>query len=446
SASMSYTYNAIGDANMLLNNFERAKMAFKKATKIASQQKDIYVVAATQKNTGDSYSSLHQYDSAIVYYEKSLDNWKVVSDKFQQLHTNIYYAQALMHTDKNQQAILILNEVWQQLDSTDFIQLKDECLHQLSKAEAISGNYESAYNNLLRFEVLHDTLDRRLRKKEVAQMQAEFKTKEMAQANKLLKANADKNRIIWICIAVSLLGIILTMIIIQKQRKRAHQTIVNNQNRIFSIIAHDLKNPIGALAQLLEMLRETNANDPIIKMAHDSADATYKLLENLLLWARSKSSIDLDEKKEHSVYDIVQGTLELYKSAAHNKTIELENKLSTDIRLKCHKNIMETVFRNLLNNAIKFTPKNGKVSFGGHITGKLLHLTITDTGIGIDPKKLQKFYDEFRIYSTKGTDNEDGTGMGLRICDDLIQKEGGEMKIESAPGKGTTVHIFLPIK
>jgi PAS domain S-box-containing protein len=249
-------------------------------------------------------------------------------------------------------------------------------------------------------------------------------------------------------------------------RKKAEEALRESENklkqlnaqkdRFFSIIAHDLRGPLGSFMQLAEFIKENynDLSDAEFKKYFDhiysSAKGTFKLLENLLVWTRSQLGV-LDLKPEKiDLQEIVKEILTIYSEGIRAKEIDLDNSIKEPIFVFADKNTIATVIRNLVSNAIKFTPKHGEIKITAIKKelgkGEFVRVAVKDNGLGIPDDKVDKLFRIEENYSTFGTNNEKGTGLGLILCHELIAKNRGEIGVESKKEKGTTFYFNLPTK
>ena len=187
----------------------------------------------------------------------------------------------------------------------------------------------------------------------------------------------------------------------------------------------------------------------LIKFIYQSGQNTYKLLENLLLWSRSQSGVIDFNPKIENLYLLSKETVDLLSHAVNAKTLKLTNKISENIKVKVDKEMFVTILRNILTNAIKFTPRGGSISINAHsITNdnnqSFTEISINDNGIGIPPEILNKLFSITENISVKGTENEEGTGLGLILCKEFVEKHGGKIKVESKENIGSTFSFTIP--
>jgi signal transduction histidine kinase len=225
------------------------------------------------------------------------------------------------------------------------------------------------------------------------------------------------------------------------------------KDKFFSIIAHDLKSPFNSMLGFSEILNEnfdeydTQKQKKFISLIYQELQGTYKLLENLLYWSRSqRGTIDFKPKKLN-LYLLVSETTELLIQLAKNKSINLINQIPKNINVEADRDMLLTIIRNLISNAIKFTPKGGEISMKATQTkdDKFVQILVTDNGVGISKETQSKLFDIGENTSTKGTENESGTGLGLILCKEFVEKHGGKIWVESELGKGSNFKFTLPL-
>ncbi len=223
------------------------------------------------------------------------------------------------------------------------------------------------------------------------------------------------------------------------------------KDHFFSIIAHDLRGPIGAVTSLLEVII-TDAADIteehrklLLQQIYQSTENTYKLLENLLTWARSQQGEIVYEPASFRIAEIARKVEDLLTESARKKGITLTREIASDCKVYCDENMIETVLRNLVSNAIKFTGQGGKVTISAslHVDGQVL-VSVADTGTGMSQTLLNSLFNiDKKTPGMKGTEGETGTGLGLIISDDFLTKHGSKLVVTSEINKGSTFSFAL---
>jgi signal transduction histidine kinase len=234
-----------------------------------------------------------------------------------------------------------------------------------------------------------------------------------------------------------------------KQKEELIQTNTA-KDKFFSIVAHDLKNPLASLAQMSEFIMSDFKNiEESFSMFTESLKNTNKFLENLLVWSRSQMNSVVYMPIKVSLLNIIIESIDYLQaqSMAKNISIRLSNTLKECIVI-CDVNMIHTVLRNLLSNALKYSAETSIIEIEVVEYAEdtdYVQVSVKDTGIGIDANDISKIFKiEEKIISTKGTNNEEGTGLGLILCKEFIDKHNCKIWVESEKGKGTTFFFTLP--
>lgn len=229
------------------------------------------------------------------------------------------------------------------------------------------------------------------------------------------------------------------------------RNIIAEKDKFFSIIAHDLKGPLGTIVSatqfLSEEIQDMGAEEAreIMNSLKDSASNVYRLLENLLSWSQLKRNGVKFNPERIRLKENVESCIGALSEAAHRKNIEIELEVPGEMEIFADRNMLSAILRNLISNAIKFTPRRGRILVNSvYQTNKNIVIRISDSGIGV-PNDLKKKL--FRISEKtvrKGTEGEAGTGLGLLLCKEFVEKHGGEIEVESEPGKGSSFFLNFP--
>jgi len=228
------------------------------------------------------------------------------------------------------------------------------------------------------------------------------------------------------------------------------------KDTMFSIIAHDLRGPVGNITTALDIIRndidELNKTEilDIIKPLRDSSGAAYNLLVNLLFWAKNESGETFFIKDEILLNDIIEDVLTLFGPNIESKNINLTVNTNKKYYLSADEHMINTVIRNLVSNAVKYTKENGNIILDTtEITGKndkqFVKFSVKDDGIGISEENISKIFNSKEFFSTYGTNKEKGTGIGIILIKDFVEKHNGYLEIESKSNKGTKISVFLPL-
>jgi len=222
-----------------------------------------------------------------------------------------------------------------------------------------------------------------------------------------------------------------------------------NKDQFISILAHDLKSPFQSILGFLELLierihhEERGRIESQLSMIFSSAQNTYHLLDDLLLWARAESGKITYEPKKQNLAEVCINAIDNLVLNARNKDITITHSIDADIFVYADVNMLSTVFRNLISNAIKFTHKGGCISVSAILIDSDVTITVTDNGLGIQPEILNKLFNISHKITTKGTEKETGTGLGLFLCKEFVEIHGGRIWSESEVAKGSDFKFSL---
>ena len=220
------------------------------------------------------------------------------------------------------------------------------------------------------------------------------------------------------------------------------------KNKLFSVISHDLRGPLYAQRNLIQTADRYDLPGEQIKILIPELlkdmNYTVGMMDNLLQWTKSQMQAEIINQQPFDIVSVVNNTIDLLGLQAKSKGVKLLTKTETNRKVYADENMMYLVLRNLLSNAIKFTSANGEVIMKSEETKDYVSIAISDSGIGMTKDVLEKISKNI-FYSTKGTANESGTGLGLMLCNDFLKKNGSALEIESCYGKGSTFSFKLPL-
>lgn len=224
------------------------------------------------------------------------------------------------------------------------------------------------------------------------------------------------------------------------------------KDKLFSIIAHDLRSPFSGILGFTDLLIR-NSNEyskekyiEITKVINSLTENTLELLENLLEWANLQRNQENIVIKKLNLNNIISHELPSLREAGILKSITIENKVDSNLQVWANENMLKTIVRNLINNALKFTKRGGTISLNANNEENNVKISITDNGVGIEEARLKTLFQITKHSSTAGTDNEKGTGLGLMLCNEFVKKHGGNIGVKSKLNQGSTFHFTLPNK
>jgi signal transduction histidine kinase len=223
------------------------------------------------------------------------------------------------------------------------------------------------------------------------------------------------------------------------------------KDKFFNIVAHDLKNPFTSLIGSSELLYDnigqldTNSIHKLALLLNDSAKSGYAILENLLDWSRSQTGLLKYNPEKINLSKLIDENISNVQLYASNKDIALIQEKNEYIYPVSDKCMINTILRNLLSNAIKFTDRGGKVVISTENNKDEVIISVKDTGIGISRENIEKLFRLDSKYSLPGTENEQGTGLGLKLSKEFVEKEGGRIWVESIVNQGSVFNFSIPL-
>ena len=236
---------------------------------------------------------------------------------------------------------------------------------------------------------------------------------------------------------------------LQEKNTQLHASNAS-KDKFFSIISHDLRSPLSTLLGFAQLLSEQIRTAPIDLVAEyackilNSAERLNALLENLLSWSRLQRGVMEHCPEEISLYELIEDNLALFASKAESKHIRLSSSVGEEVRVYADYQMVNTVARNLLSNALKFSRSGDSIQISATISDRHVEIAVADTGPGIHAEDLPKLFRVDSHYTNIGTAGEAGTGLGLLLCQEMVEKNSGSIWVESEIGKGTTFRFTLP--
>ena len=240
-----------------------------------------------------------------------------------------------------------------------------------------------------------------------------------------------------------------------KEKKKLEEKLIESnasKDKFFSLIAHDLKSPFNSLLGFLEILDDDYENlseanrKEFINYVFKDAKQIFNLIQNLLTWSKTQTNRISFNPDNYALESIIDNNISLLKSAAATKGISIIKNILEKVNINVDKEMINTVFRNLLSNAIKFTKNGGEIVVGTKgLHNNKLKLFVSDIGVGINKKDISKLFKLGTTHTTLGTENENGSGLGLLICKEFVEQHNGEIWVESEQGKGSVFYFTIPV-
>lgn len=420
-------------------------------------------------NLGNLALKMYDPDEAILYFEESLEYCIQLN-----IPPGIYYnygglgnaaeqkGQLTKAIERHQQAL----EVAEQMGSLPFIQETRLKLYELNKE---TGDFESALIQFEEYAVLSDSMLDLEQERSFAELENRLELNRQTEINTLLEEKQLQQEkqlkfqlgliITAAFIIILILYILYTINQTSKEKTKAYNQLAKQReeleklnqemNKLFAIIAHDLRAPLASMHGILFLLKSGElSKDEIASYTNEIEGNVQKnidVMEDLLSWAKRQMNGITFVKEELNVHEVVNQVIAKQESRSKLKEISVTNKVNKSMRIKTDINALKLILRNLLSNSIKFTNLGDEINFTSSDKGDKIQLCVTDTGIGMSKDLQEKVFSSQSIsFSLEGTKGEKGTGFGLSLIKEFVDKLGGTITIESEEGKGTKFCIDLP--
>jgi signal transduction histidine kinase len=471
----------------VLNNYDKALYYINQTIRLRTEINDFLGIAVCYRNMGDVYVLLDDFSQAMEYYNKSLQIDIKINARlgigYTYNHIGILFNKEKMYDE----AIHFLdsaNIVGKEIKS---LYIQNIANRELGFAYAAQRKYGKAYEYSLEHIRINDSIINLEASSRITQliMQYDF-DKQQEEISRLNQIELRKQRnirnsfIFGFVIAILIIFLVYRSYTIStKSRKQLEiknkqieeqkeeliqkneqlieiEKVIRQANatkdKFFSIIAHDLKSPFSAIFGFSNLLYsefesfDEKSKKEYLKNISAVSENAYKLLQNLLEWARSQTGQIEYHPEEINIGLIANDNITLLNSIALKKGLSLENSIDFQTYAFGDKNMVNTVVRNLISNAIKFSFKGGIIKIDSDVKEDYLHITISDTGVGLSEDDKNKLFRIDEKFKREGTEQEKGTGLGLILSKEFIIRNGGNIWAESTLGKGSKFIFTLPIK
>jgi signal transduction histidine kinase len=237
----------------------------------------------------------------------------------------------------------------------------------------------------------------------------------------------------------------------KKVAERTQELQASNElkDKLFAVIAHDLRGPVGNLKSFLDILVSVDQVEyqavqaEFLEIMRDNASAILTLLDNLLSWARFQQHSLVPDPSVQDLIPIIKEVLSVWSGTAHKKSIDLQYAGPELVRCRYDRTMISLVIRNLVGNALKFTPASGTIRIRLEEKSQTWTVSVSDTGVGMKPEHLERLKQGLFDRSTQGTEHEKGSGLGLMLCHDFLQQNGSRLLVDSLSGQGSTFSFDL---
>lgn len=481
--------STLGNLGVLYRDKEQYSLAleyFVRQIDILEEKRDIRSLSYVHIQAGEIFNLKKMHNESIRHFMISLNYAKNIADTLYMANAHHNLGKSLLEIDETDAALDNINKSMDlalAVSSRPLIRNNYQLIYRYHKKKK---DYKAAIEYLTHYSTLKDSIRNHTIEERIKQMEGIFEIERqksrielLQKDNQIQEIRINRHDNIKILLILLLLILVVSIMIIafrfrniRKTNKLLKQKInkleeTNNKlrlsaktleqinatkNRFFSIIAHDLKNPFNALLGFSEIItsRFNQLNEKEIReyisIVHQSSRNLYKLLENLLKWTAAQTGTMHYLPEDFDLVSLIHSEINFQRINTGKKQINISMNLPDELIVNSDKLLLSSVIRNLFDNAIKFTPSGGSVKISAEKKDHTVIVEITDTGIGIPDDISKKLFRLDGEVSRRGTDNEEGGGLGLILCKDLIEKTGGKISFESRPGHGSRFWFSLPLR
>jgi signal transduction histidine kinase len=468
--------DSIGEAYYLLESgdvlyrkarYDSALSVLRKALHTERRTRALEIEPRTLNLIADTYLELGRYADSRAYYDSALAIHQKNNNAFGRAQSTLGISNMLIRQKKYKEAEEALRRSLELSRSMNAMTIERECYALLAQAKEQLKQYGEALEYYKRSREIDQEIFSQEMLEKLSSEQIRFETEardfQIAQLNRLEEAQRQVierevfiRNILIILIAVIVI-LLFTVYRSGRRRRKINQLLVEHQaelvkrqeelvqlnqvkDKFFSIISHDLRSPVNAMGAILEMVEKgqvTAGEFPALaKELRNQFTHTKSLLNNLLDWALLQMDKLTLQPVAIDLREMVNENFRLMKSL-YSKAIDMQNGIVPETMAYGDLNTINLVIRNLLLNAVKFTAGGGYVRVTAEDKGSEWEVTVADNGIGISEEAQRQLFDRTALYSTRGTAEEKGTGLGLILCKEFVERNGGRIRVESAPGKGS---------
>jgi len=470
-ALIAYSYSNIGQCYKNLKDYDSALKSYRTGFNYQAQiDKQNLTNSFFSLFFGEVYSKKNMVDSALYHFQKAYDYAKRINNRNRLAVANYNLGKTYLEINELDLAKEHLNESYRSSVENNYKLLEKDNLLILSKIAEKEGNISDALQYMKEANKLNDSLFNSEKIAKFTDLQVRYFTEQQNQENLLLKQQNEiqeiairqqklKTRILIIG-GILILGILffisrsrVRFIKLSARLEKSEKELLKanaGKDKFFTLIAHDLKSPFNGLLGITEILSENfdellpEQSKKMVMELRKSVTNVYALVEGLLNWAQIQTGKIKYRLEKTDLFNLAEKVTEQLETSAKNKNIALKQNITKNTFAVADEKSMSTVFRNLISNAIKYTKPGGVVKVEAIKKEGFIEVSVVDNGIGIPPETLKKLFTITEKVSVPGTANETGTGLGLILCKEFLEKNNGKIWAESEPGKGSRFVFTLP--
>lgn len=465
---------AMTTSNIGLNSIEKGDLAMgerylNQSLGLIERENQPLWLSRNYRTKSRLYSKKNQFKVAQKWIIKSDSILQKISNPRDQMEVDFLHTNILINLGAYKEAKdLSKKTLGKAMEFKDSL-LQVQIYHNLVKIEEFQGNTEMAYSFSKTANEIQNLLNSNNEVQNIVLLRAKMnfeKEKETIRLATLKETLTQQKYMQWI------LGALLTTVFIavlvyfsQRREKKLNKKleektsilitnenhlkeINTNQKKLFSIVGHDLKGPISSLRALLRIMGEEENKERLtqnlLPKLNKYTDHVYFTIDNLLSWGEKQMKGENTDPKNIDLHGLTTQIIELFADVIEKKSLTINMNIGLNAKVFADINDIKVIFRNIINNAIKFSHPKGQITIDTKTDKNEVIISFEDKGIGMNPVALKKVLELNRFYSTPGTANEKGSGMGLMLSRELLSRNNGKLKVTSSEGQGSTFHIYLP--
>jgi signal transduction histidine kinase len=467
----------IAEVHRKRNQLDSAIVYNRQALQIAREQSDSLTMAITLLNIGDIYNKKSQPEKALGYLGTSLHISEKIRDEEGIAWSNSLIAETYYQSHQYEKSVGYAEKGLLQAKKLGINEITKLAYHTLYSDYKELGDYKKALEARDGEMTLNDSLYNLEKDKEIKRLQSDYDLErtqhqidllnkdKLIQQSQIAKERITHYLFVGLAFLLALWAFILVRSNSQKQRlnkllrDQNKEIVTQNQqleeinaikNKLLSIIGHDLRSPVSSLKGFVDLLKSSTLTEQQIRhfsnLMSNSLVGTSNLLDNLLFWAKSQMEGMRVNAQYFDLLPVIRQNKDLVQGRAEEKEVSLLiDETRGPVRVYADEIMVDMVIRNLVENAIKFSRPGDRVTIGTHVKADCVTIIIRDTGLGILQEDQSKIFNRSVSHTTSGTSREKGSGLGLSLCKELVEKNGGKIWFESEPGTGTSFTFTLPV-
>lgn len=468
---MASSYNNIGETLLAMNFPDSAMAYFEQSYNICLLTGYKKGTVKSTTNLGRVFNARGEYDTARQWLQQSLEMAKEAGYDAGMVESSYELARNHFFLSDYEVAVELYLFSLSRMEQSVFEEFRTKALHGLYESYREMANYPSSLKYLEQYTLAQLDATRAENNRQLAELRVTFDMELKEQENEALRrenlfkeaALKKKGIINWLIVALLMLIFSLLLLLwgryVNKQRANVQLTKLNKElelaniekDKMFSIIAHELRNPLFWFQTLTETLSKRYADLPPQKLQkslaslNDSAKHAFHLMDNLFNWSRARLKRVSPRFTVCSLDKMIDDSLKMNQFICEQKKINLEYELKDIKKVYADPDLLDCVLRNLISNAIKYTPDHGQVTISAKPHGTMCMITVVDNGLGINPNVLNKLFDKNDFSSNQGLMDEKGSGLGLKLCKEFVELNGGSIWYSGNDLQGASFSFTVPL-